>query len=268
MKKFGLLILFCVSIFFITGNSWSYEGFYKNEPRGNRIGRIPTIPSIVLRNLKIMTDTSGGWLWKVDVVNKQPFSINGSDFIVQGYAQEVGSTRWIPASGSIVSTGPINRFSYITVTLRWRRCCGMYRLKAVLISRKTRKIIYKTMISFPSLLQGLPFGVHIKRIEWYSTNKMWKATVVNPSNYYLNIGVQGYIIPPRRTDTVPAGGTSVFLNPNSQGTAIGYAPYNTVNGSTLRVHIWYSSHCPQDRNVRRCGFNHKWEIIVPNSREF
>ncbi len=117
---------------------------------------------------------------------------------------------------------------------------------------------------------NLPVDVSVRRIEWDNAQKKWRATLKNRTDFYVKMGVQGYIRPPGTQDLgTPAGGVVIMISPQSQATTKWIsAPATATPGNYLDVHIWYSSGCSQDRDVKKCGFEWKWSTLIPNSKDF
>ncbi|AEA33930.1 hypothetical protein [Hippea maritima] len=269
MRKVSLVLL--IFIFFGL-NSFAYQNYHvpKTLPEGlKKSTNIPKFGILRFDKLKIATSPSGVWRWQATITNVGTAPIDGRSFTLQGYSQEIGSNAWKPASGSILKTGYIQPHQTVTVTNEWVRCCHTNKLKVVLFGKNNRVIAYKIIPRLSLSYMNTPFNVKITRIEWNNTNKTWRVTLKNPTDYTLYMFVQGYVYSTSGTQKTPAGGTSIMLHPHYTATTNWvHAPQSTQNGAYLEVHEWYHSKCSQDSDVRKCGFEKKYIIQVPNSKNF
>jgi len=223
-----------------------------------------------LSDLEIGTDGAGRWFWKVTVTNTGTTVIDGKKLTAQGYSISFPSAQnsWKPASGTSVSQTNIAPNQSVTARAYWTRCCLTDQLEVKLFESPSNAIWDAKKIT--NLLfnpaQKKPLDVRMKSIEWDDTQKAWRATVKNFTNYTVKIAVQGYLWPVGTNQSVPAGGTEITLGPHEEKAAMALHATTAKNGDLLKAHIWFPMGCGE--SFENCGGAGSYNITIPNSTTF
>lgn len=113
-----------------------------------------------------------------------------------------------------------------------------------------------------------PVDVRVKRIDWDSNTKKWRATVKNLSPYAVKITIQGVLWPQGTTNQLPAGGHMITVGANAEATTMWLSGgTNAQNGDMLKVHKKFIMGSCNESNDD-CGFKGSNNITIPNSTSF
>jgi len=113
-----------------------------------------------------------------------------------------------------------------------------------------------------------PVDVRVKRIDWDSNTKKWRATVKNLSPYAVKITIQGVLWPQGTTNQLPAGGQMITVGANAEATTMWLSGgTNAQNGDMLKVHKKFIMGSCNESNDD-CGYTGSNNITIPNSTSF
>ncbi len=235
-----------------------------------------TLKAVIIKaaitDLQIGTGPTGGWFWQATVKNTGNTSINGRDFTVQGLKKSFPAPQnnWTPASGSIISTTVIAPNQSVVVKRNWTRCCQTDQLKVDLRRASNNTVMDTKLLTnlLKNPAQNIPVDVRVKRIDWDSNTKKWRATLKNLSPYTVKITVQGVLWPQGATSPLPAGGHMITVGANAEATTMWLSGgTNAQNGDMLQVHKKFIMGSCNESN-EDCGYKGSNNITIPNSRSF
>ena len=169
-----------------------------------------TLKAVIIKaaitDLQIGTGPTGGWFWQATVKNTGNTPINGRDFTVQGLKKSFPAPQnnWTPASGSIISTTVIAPNQSVVVKRNWTRCCQTDQLKVDLRRASNNTVMDTKLLTnlLKNPAQNIPVDVRVKRIDWDSNTKKWRATLKNHFSIHGEDYRPGCPLAPRRHQSI------------------------------------------------------------------
>ncbi len=239
------------------------------ENKAVRESPVATIRRADITNLEIGTEPAGSWFWRVTVKNTGTASLKMEDIGVQGFNTPSSGMQppSPPTPSPFVELAPN---SSTNIKRTWVRNCNTDGLRVELKDKTTNTLWDTALLSNlnykPALNQPEP--VFIRSIEWDDSNKKWKATVENGSNYVLIIKVYGVLWEQGYMSQDLVGDQTFTLQPNAQATTWWLPASQAQHGDVLKVHKKFINFNSGHPLTVGCSSQANNNITIPNSRVF